>query len=116
MKLAKKYAIPYFRGVFMRDNLPSNGPTINESMIINLDDSHAPGTHWVAVRKRKNQVYYYDSYGDLIPPSEVVKYLKGNTIFYNYNRDQKSAVECGHLCIEFLMTRYPSQNFVFKQM
>lgn len=38
----KKYAlmlqIPHFRVVFMRNNLPPNGPWRNESAVANLDD------------------------------------------------------------------------------
>jgi hypothetical protein len=44
--------IPYFRGVYMKDQLP-NKIQKNESMIINLDNSSGPGTHWVCSKKIK---------------------------------------------------------------
>jgi len=47
MLAAKKIKIPGFRGVFVRDNLPSKRRK-NECGILNLDDSSATRTHWVA--------------------------------------------------------------------
>ena len=34
-----------------------------------------PGTYWVAYRKRGNNVVYFDSFGDLQPPVELLNYL-----------------------------------------
>jgi hypothetical protein len=94
--------IAYFRGVFMRDNLPEK-PYVNESAIVNLDSSNGPGTHWVAYKKRRKLVKYFDSFGDLAPPSEIVKYFKGCDITFNHDRYQKfNTWNCGHLCIKFL--------------
>ena len=45
LKYARALKIPNFRGVFMRDALPSGGPRYRESAIINLDDKDGPGTH-----------------------------------------------------------------------
>ena len=39
--------IKNFRGVFMRNALPSNGCLYKESAIINLDDKDGPRTHWI---------------------------------------------------------------------
>ena len=43
---AKKIELPGFRGVFVRDNLPSK-PRKNECGTLNLDDASGKGTHWV---------------------------------------------------------------------
>jgi len=59
----------------MRDLLP------------NLDNSRSSGTHWVAYNKNKNNIHYFDSFENLQPPREVVKYL-GHRIQYNYDRVQ----------------------------
>lgn len=114
LRIAKAKRIPYFRGVYMRDALPTK-PLVHESFIVNLDDSQSVGTHWVAVRKRGYNVMYYDSYGDLPPPLEIVKYLpRKSTIFYNYMREQRLPMECGHLALEFLLQRNPQRVNVFK--
>lgn len=100
---AKKLKIPHFRGVFMRDTLPAR-PNKNESIIMNMDNSKNSGTHWVCYVKKGNIVNYYDSYGDLRPPQELIIYLgKQCTIFYNVHRDQKfNESSCGRYCLEFL--------------
>lgn len=94
----------------MRDNLPNCGPLKNESAIVNLDSSSGPGTHWVAYKKRDASLIYFDSYGDLPPPSDLISYLyKGrwsvSEVHYNYKRYQKfDTVLCGHLCLQFLLS------------
>lgn len=86
----------------MRDQLPKK-PWVNESGVINLHDSSKFGSHWVAYKKRKNKVYYFDSYGNLKPPIEVSNYFRGFKIRYNFERYQDfNSVECGHLCLLFL--------------
>lgn len=92
----------------MREALPQKGPRENESFVINLDDLHAPGSHWCAVQKKGSTVNYYDSFGDLEPPPELIAYLQRQTsppvrIFYNYEQQQDfDTVWCGHLCLAFL--------------
>lgn len=103
-RLARKLRIPHFRGVFMRDNLPKR-PWRQESAIVNLDGFSGQGTHWVCFRKSGNLVDYFDSYGDLRPPCEVQRYLKGNFISHNrtaYQFVNSNSETCGQLCLAFL--------------
>lgn len=101
---AQRLSIPYFRGVYMRDTLPDK-PRVNESCIVNLEPLSKPGSHWVAIYKRKREAYYFDSFGDLRPPLEVIHYLRGCRIRYNYNQYQSfDSIVCGHLCLQFLNT------------
>lgn len=88
----------------MRDNLPSY---INkyETGVVNLDSHTGKGTHWVAYYKNNCLIKYFDSFGNLKPPLELIKYFKDNvnTIIYNYKPYQKyNQINCGHLCLEFL--------------
>jgi len=89
----------------MRDELPEFSKT-NESGVVNLDNSRGPGTHWVAYKKLKNNVEYFDSYGDLRPPAELVSYLcqdPRTRIHYNTERHQRpDDWNCGHLSLKFL--------------
>lgn len=100
--------IPKFRGVFMRDNLPQRKPWKNECMIINHDSIKNSGTHWTCYAKENKNVYYFDSYGKLAPPLELIRYLGSDCkIYYNLSRYQDfNTVICGHLCLEFLHTFY----------
>ena len=41
-------------------------------MVVNLDETSQPGTHWVAIcAKSPSEVWYFDSYGE--PPEGNVK-------------------------------------------
>ena len=55
---------------------------------VNLDDESGPGTDWVAYRKRNKSVVYFDSFGDLQPPLELMNYLGVNTVKYTLERYQ----------------------------
>lgn len=87
----------------MRDTLPKI-PHKNECGIVNLDSTKNSGTHWVAYIKSGNAVHYFDSFGDLKPPKELVKYFgNGVEILYNNRQYQNyNQIICGHLCLEFL--------------
>lgn len=95
----------------MKDRLPRQIHKNLETGVINLDDSHSPGTHWVAYKKYGNKIIYFDSYGNLQPPKEVVKYFKSNgnvQIYYTYKKYQileKNTYTCGHFCIKFLLNK-----------
>ncbi|KAJ8897735.1 hypothetical protein PR048_003085 [Dryococelus australis] len=71
----KKLDIPYFRGVYMRDNLPKK-PNLCECMIVNLDSKQNERTPWVALIKNVNRSFYYDRFGDLHPQIEIHNYYK----------------------------------------
>lgn len=105
LTFAECLKIPFFRGVFMKDNLPQS-VRVNETGVVNLDNSDGPGTHWVCYKKLGQTVYYYDSFGNLPPPKELQKYFSNaKHIYYNYNRQQPDNTSiCGHLCLEFLAT------------
>lgn len=88
----------------MRNTLPSK-PWKNECGIINLDGVEGPGTHWVAYKKNANKSNYFDSFGNLPPPQELIRYLGGN-IEYNYIKYQDyGSYVCGHLCLLFLLNK-----------
>ena len=64
---AKKLSLYGFRGVFLRDTLPTKAK-LNECGILNLDSSSGDGTHWVMWFKKDKDKFYFDSYG-VQPPS-----------------------------------------------
>lgn len=88
----------------MRDCLPKK-PYLQECGIVNLDESMGCGTHWVAYYKNHNYKEYFDSFGNLQPPIELIDYLK-YPIQYNYKQKQKfNTFTCGHLCLQFLFDK-----------
>jgi hypothetical protein len=98
----KQLGINNFRGVFCRNNLPRI-PRQFECGILNLDTFEGSGTHWTAYIKDDDSVYYYDSFGNLPPPLELIKYLSTPQLLYNREQDQNfGTVICGQLCLQFL--------------
>lgn len=96
----------------MKDRLPRI-PNRIECGIVNLDSSDGEGTHWVAYVKYYDYCEYYNSYGDLKPPLEIVRYFKNLDIFYNYTSYQKfNTVNCGHLCLSYLRNFWNKHNII----
>lgn len=90
----------------MKDNLPHKIKK-NECGIVNLDNSSGKGTHWTAYVKKTNNIFYFDSYGNLRPPPTLINYFFSdgslNKIQYNHDKFQKDrSINCGHLSLTFL--------------
>lgn len=89
----------------MRDNSHKK-INIIERGIINLDSNKNNGTYWTAYYKKNNIVEYFDSFGNLKPPTAITKFFQSNgkvTIYYNFDRYQNfNQDNCGHLCLNFL--------------
>jgi len=87
----------------MRTTLPRE--VRNESNIVNLDNAERSGTHWVAYAKGGNRAIYFDSFGNLRPPKELVRYLENNVTHIEYNRTPHQRYDqsnCDQLCLQFL--------------
>ena len=97
-----------------RDNLPN---TIkNSAYLINLDEYHDIGTHWVALYVHNKIVTYFDSFGVEHIPKEIMKFINRTSfglgscrkkIITNIYRIQAyGPIMCGYFCIGFI-------NFMF---
>lgn len=110
--LVLKMKIPYFEGIYMRDTLQLKGkPKVRECWILNHGTSQTDGTHWTALVKNHHTAFYFDSFGNLPPPLEVIDYLNGTKtqLYYNIRKYQGfDTVICGHLCVKFLFTFWSS--------
>ena len=88
----------------MRDMLP-NKVNNKECGIINLGFFFSSGTHLTSFYKIDNIVYYFDSFGDVNPPTELIKYLGvSSEICYNVDRIQtfNDSPICEYLCVHVL--------------
>ena len=94
-----------FNEVFSRDNLPN---TIkNGAYVINLDEYHDIGTHWVALYINNKAVTYFDSFGVEHIPKEIIKFIDNKNIITNIYRIQAyDSIMRGYFCIGFI-------NFMF---
>ena len=106
---------PRFNGVFSRDNLPNT--TKNGAYVINLDEYHDIGSHWVALYVNNNTVTYFDSFGVEHIPKEIMKFIGNEQISSAKARNKKiitniyriqayDSIMCGCFCIGFI-------NFMF---
>lgn len=104
VELIEMLKIPHFNGVFMRDTLPKKIMSKRECWILNHGSSSTDGTHWTALAKIDNNAYYFDSFGKLPPPLEVINYLGSDVqLYYNAKKYQNYGTAiCGHLCLRFL--------------
>lgn len=93
----------------MRNNLPKK-VNKNECGIINLDDKSGEGSHWTCYVKQGNIAIYFDPFGNLKPPLELITYFKSSNstvVKYNYDALQTyGSYNCGHLCLLFLYNIY----------
>ena len=98
---------PRFNGVFSRDNLPN---TIkNGAYVINLDEYHDIGTHWVALYVNNKTIIYFDSFGVEDIPKEIIKFTDShckNIITNIYRIQAHDSIMCGYFCVGFI-------NFMF---
>ena len=96
---------PRFNGVFSRDNLPNK--IKSNAYVINLDEYHDIGTHWVALYVYKKTVTYFDSFGIEHIPREIMKFIARKKIITHIYRIQAyDSIMCGYFCIGFI-------NFMF---
>ena len=101
---------PRFNGVFSRDNLPNS--IKNGAYVINLDEYHDIGTHWVALYVNNKTIIYFDSFGVEHIPKETIKFIGNNEqsssakarnkkIITNIYRIQAyESIMCGYFCID----------------
>ena len=97
---------PKFNRVFSRDNLPNI--IKNSAYVINLDEYHDIGTHWVALYVNNQTVTYFDSFGVEHIPKEIMKFIRNKNKITNLFRTQAyDSIMYGYFCTGFI-------NFMFK--
>ena len=69
---------------FNRVNLPNS--IKNGAYVINLDEYHDIGTHWVALYVNNKTIIYFDSFGVEHIPREIMKFIACKKIITNIYR------------------------------
>ena len=85
-------------------------------MIINVDPSHEPGSHWFCLKKVKEGFELFDSWDlpqmflgdDFI---EKIKRKVVSTMPYAIQNEDSHDVTCGWYCISFINSELPLQKF-----
>lgn len=107
-----------FGGVYAINRLPLPLMRSPCGVIINLDYSWNPGTHWVSVFMPKHgPAFYFDPFGGY-PPDQVIVFMERNSRYgwkYNEKKVQGDlSLLCGFYCIEFLRS-CPNYNRFFRK-
>lgn len=102
-----KYTQKYFINVFASDQLPKKITHYPACLIVNLDSSTQPGSHWIAFYMTNvKEIEMFDSYGN--SPELFNKSIKNfvskfNHVTYNPVTLQSNiSAVCGQYCIYYL--------------
>lgn len=93
-----------FLGVFSSNTLPKSGQMNDVMLIVNLDTSNLPGTHWCAIKTRDDEAYYFDPFGES-PPTHIAQWLTKQFHSWTANNRQVQPLDtflCGQFCLHFL--------------
>ena len=84
-------------------------------MIINLNNSYEPGSHWIALKRINNVIYLFDSFGIGYIPIIIFNVFKNFKIITNIYRIQDiSSNLCGMFCILFILFDIKNKNDFIK--
>lgn len=103
--IGKKLLGVKFKGVYPSDKIPKLND-LSPYAVLNLDTSKEKGSHWVAIAKKNNNTYLYDSFGrrdtQIIPNLQ----FSGNGKIINTDDDAEQKItqyDCGARCLCFLV-------------
>ena len=110
------YNIPDFLGCFSQDLLQSLViKSLPASLIVNLDTSSRPGSHWLAIIIRKRTLEIFDPFGfnfkkwPLVSPHILFNFLHKfalrRRVYISRDIQPQSSSLCGFYCILFLYCR-----------
>ena len=98
-------------GTFSKNNVPKLKN--NESTIVNLANSYAKGTCWIAMKFINNKLFYFDSYGISYMPDIIKKQYPNSKIITNIYRIQSNnSNEYGKFCIMFIQSNIKMNQII----
>jgi hypothetical protein len=123
-EIMNKYKAKGFKGVYAIDEINKIPISDKMGVVLNLDPSNKPGSHWVALyidSKGDRSVEYYDSFGR-DPPASLMKDLKQMIDKINPNvylkfkinkikQQSVSSDNCGFFAMQFLIDRFNGKPF-----
>ena len=84
-------------------------------MIINLQNSNQPGSHWIALKRDNNVIYLFDSFGIGYLSIGIFKVFKNFKIIKNIYRIQDILSNfCGMFCVLFILYDIEGKNDFIK--
>jgi hypothetical protein len=90
-----------FIGVFSSDQIPVGIPN-GKMFIVNTDIASQRGTHWIAVIKKNNITYAFDSFGRKV--QQLSRYFPDSWVNVNHRRlESYKEEDCGQMSMAFLI-------------
>lgn len=96
---------PVFAGVYACDQLPQKRKNKHKAFIVNLDQKHKPGSHWISMYFDSHKCYYFDSYGMKCQNIYILRFMHKNSRTIEYNEtvyQSPFSKTCGIFCLYFL--------------
>jgi len=107
---ANKLELPNFR-YFMRDELCKAICKKQECGVVNLSTSKQQGSHHTCYWVADNKKYYFNSFG-VVPPKELVIYLKSPIMYSIYQIQQYKDTNCSEWCLYMLNELNKGKDFI----
>ena len=87
----------------------------NKSLIFNLQNSNKKGSHWIALSRKNNKIFIFDSFGVAHIPKNIYDiYKKFNIITNIYRIQHINNNLCGLFCVLFCLYKVNSKNKFIK--
>ena len=102
-----------FSGTFSKDEIPLIEN--NKSLIFNLQNSNQPGSHWISLSRKDNNIFIFDSFGIGYISKNIYDIYKNFNIITNIYRIQDINSDlCGLFSILFCLYNVNSKNNFIK--
>ena len=99
----------HFDKCYSIDQIPLIGN--NKSLISNLQNSDQKGSHWVALSRKNNNIFIFDSIGVGQIPKNIYKICKSYNIITNiYRKQDINSNLYGMFCVLFCLYKVDSKN------
>ena len=83
----------------------------NKSLIFNLQNSNEKGSHWIALSRKDNNIFIFDSFGIGHMPKKIYKVYENFNIITNIYRIQYiNSNLCGLFCVLFCLYNVNNKN------
>ena len=98
-----------FESCYSKDQIPFIENI--KSLIFNLQNSDQKSSHWVALSRKNNDIFVFDSFGIGYVTTNLLKICKNHNIITNIYRIQDiNSNLCGMLCVLFCLYKVDSKN------
>ena len=101
-----QYAI--FKGTYPCDLVPISSNIEPQAFVVNTENSHSSGQHWIALITKQTKCWYFDSFGNELLNQDILRSLRNIGVekyFLNCKQIQPvHSNSCGYFCIAFVLS------------